>query len=359
VLKGIISLNLVPRSDQPGLIAAVEILRETPKITKSILEGNIPEIEEEMQKSVSYFKMQTMNQSLIALVLNGVIKKETALAASTNPGELDIEIRKFLYAAEHGIKSADEEDAAQFMGTSGESKGEDAMALPLSDYSKIVELRNQKLYDESGQTLELAKKVRRCSNWKKMLGQGRRAERAVCNCSVPDSGAGQDETTVHVHEDDLEGKILNYRSIQQLTPRGITNGTGGEKASWSKINQHPCYHGGEGKCDAHPILPPHHPVPFSSGLRLFHCSEIRQADRRNKNRRRSSHHPVERFCRRSSELQKRHTRSGPDDAAECRLPEQGYSGFRDKNGSAPVFDRGDRGANQEAANGNGPVADGS
>src|SRR5262249_221353 len=100
VLKGIVSLRLVPKNNEAGLIAAVEILRDTPKIQKSILEGTIQEIDEEIQKSVAYFKMQSMNQSLIALVLNGAIAQETAVAASTNPGELDIELRKFLYGKE-------------------------------------------------------------------------------------------------------------------------------------------------------------------------------------------------------------------------------------------------------------------
>ncbi|HEY4491743.1 MAG TPA: PilT/PilU family type 4a pilus ATPase, partial [Acidobacteriota bacterium] len=100
VLKAIISMKLVPRSDQPGLIAAIEVLRENPRVQKLILEGSIAEIEEEMEKSVTFFKMQTMNQSLMALVLNGAINKETALAASTNPSELDMELRKFLYGVE-------------------------------------------------------------------------------------------------------------------------------------------------------------------------------------------------------------------------------------------------------------------
>ncbi|MCI0618142.1 PilT/PilU family type 4a pilus ATPase, partial [bacterium] len=79
VIKGILSLKLVERCDGPGLIAAVEIMRENPRIHKLILEGSIAEIEEEMEKSVAYFKMQSMNQSLIALILNGAITKETAM----------------------------------------------------------------------------------------------------------------------------------------------------------------------------------------------------------------------------------------------------------------------------------------
>ena len=147
VLKGIISLKLVPRSDQPGLIAAVEILRDNPRVQKLTLEGAIAEIDEEMEKSVAYYKMQTMNQSLIALVLNGAISKETALAASTNPSELDMELRKFLYGTEKAESETPEISMSDLMEL-GDQKGED-MAQPLSDYSKIQELQEiKKLYDE-------------------------------------------------------------------------------------------------------------------------------------------------------------------------------------------------------------------
>ena len=132
VLQGIVSLRLVERADGTGLIAAVEILRHSPRVQKLILEGNLEALDEEIESSVSYYRMQSMNQSLAALVLRGVVTRETALDASTRPGDLDLMLRKFLYAAEHG----------------GAEPG-DAMAEPLSDFSKITELQEvKKLYDE-------------------------------------------------------------------------------------------------------------------------------------------------------------------------------------------------------------------
>jgi twitching motility protein PilT len=155
VLKGIISLKLVPRIDGPGLIAAVEVLRDNPRITKLILEGNVGEIEEEMEKSVAYYKMQTMNQSLIALILNGVISKETAMQVSTNPADLDLELRKFLFGGAEKRASDDGDmhdiSASDLMEMGGQALGgDDPMAAPLSDYSKIQELQEiKKVYDES------------------------------------------------------------------------------------------------------------------------------------------------------------------------------------------------------------------
>jgi twitching motility protein PilT len=135
VLQGIISLKLVERADGSGLIAAVEILRQSPRVQKLILEGNLDALEEEIETSVPYYKMQSMNQSLAALVLRGAVAKDVALAMSTRPGDLDLMLRKFLYAA-------DAADAAAM------EHGE-PMAEPLSDFSKILELQEiKKLYDD-------------------------------------------------------------------------------------------------------------------------------------------------------------------------------------------------------------------
>jgi polyhydroxyalkanoate synthesis regulator phasin len=102
-------------------------------VSKLIQEGSLEALEEELENSVTYYKMQSMNQSLAALVLRGAVARDTALNISTRPGDLDLMLRKFLYAtdaaatAEHG----------------------DPMADPLSDFSKILELQEiKKLYDE-------------------------------------------------------------------------------------------------------------------------------------------------------------------------------------------------------------------
>ncbi len=132
VLKGIISLKLVERADGNGLIASVEIMRQTPKIQKLISEGNSTEIEREIEGSVSHLRMQSMNQSLLALVLNKVIKQEIAMSASNNPDELDLLLRKYLYPQQNK-----------------EDGGGDPMADSLADFSKIAELQEiKKLYQE-------------------------------------------------------------------------------------------------------------------------------------------------------------------------------------------------------------------
>ena len=95
VLQAVVSLRLVEKADGTGLIAAVEILRTSPRVQKLILEGTLEALEEEVQNSVSYYRMQTMNQSLAALVVNRVIAFEDAMAtSSTDPGDLDFILRR-------------------------------------------------------------------------------------------------------------------------------------------------------------------------------------------------------------------------------------------------------------------------
>lgn len=97
VLQAVVSLKLVPRKDGKGLFGAVEICRNSPMISKMIEENRIGEILEEMEKSVSYYRMQSMNQSLISLVVNNIISYETALQVSANPEDLDLALRKIFF----------------------------------------------------------------------------------------------------------------------------------------------------------------------------------------------------------------------------------------------------------------------
>jgi twitching motility protein PilT len=131
VLQAVVSLKLVERADGSGLVAAVEILRSTPRVAKLILEGNLEALAEEIENSVAYHKMQSMNQSLAALVLHGKINREASLTASANPADLDLVLRKLLYASEQGQKE------------------DDPMAESFSDFSKITELQEiKKHYDD-------------------------------------------------------------------------------------------------------------------------------------------------------------------------------------------------------------------
>jgi twitching motility protein PilT len=160
VLEAVVSMKLVDKADGSGLVAAVEIMRRTPRIAKLLHLGELTALDEEIEKSVSYHKMQSMNQSLAALVLNRVITHETALANSTDPGDLDLILRKFLFSANE--QDLDQED--------------NAMAEPLSDFSKIMELQEiKRLYEEQQERVsgDLNEKDQEIARLQEELAQNR------------------------------------------------------------------------------------------------------------------------------------------------------------------------------------------
>ncbi|MBN2134802.1 MAG: PilT/PilU family type 4a pilus ATPase [Acidobacteria bacterium] len=93
-IVGVISQKLVHRTDIDGMIAAIEIMFTSPRIKELIEEGQIEDIYEQMQESVAYFKMQTMNQSLMALYANNIIDEETGMGASERPDEFRMHLYK-------------------------------------------------------------------------------------------------------------------------------------------------------------------------------------------------------------------------------------------------------------------------
>jgi twitching motility protein PilT len=94
VLRAIVSMKLIEKSDGSGLFPVVEIMINSPKIAKHIESGESKEIQEEMETSVAFFHMQTMNQSLIALLVNNRITYERAMELSTDPEDLSLKLRK-------------------------------------------------------------------------------------------------------------------------------------------------------------------------------------------------------------------------------------------------------------------------
>jgi twitching motility protein PilT len=88
-LAAVISLRLVPRSDKPGRIPAVEILINTAAVrdqirdmTKSL---DIPDL---IKEGTVQYGMQSFDQSLMQWYTRGVITYENALFFATNPSEL-------------------------------------------------------------------------------------------------------------------------------------------------------------------------------------------------------------------------------------------------------------------------------
>jgi twitching motility protein PilT len=91
VLKAIVSMRLIPRSDKPGRVPAVEILINTPYIEECIVEPEKTKlINDAIQEGVSQYGMQTFDQSLYFLYQRGLISYDEALKWASNPDEFKL-----------------------------------------------------------------------------------------------------------------------------------------------------------------------------------------------------------------------------------------------------------------------------
>ena len=121
-------MKLVERSDGQGLVAALEILKASPRLSQLIERGETPALLEEVESSVAFYRMQSMNHSLLALLVHGVITYAEAMKESTDPEDLSLKLRKMFPGIE-------------------ERGGE--MNPSTADFSEILMLQQyRKLYEE-------------------------------------------------------------------------------------------------------------------------------------------------------------------------------------------------------------------
>lgn len=90
-LRAVISQRLLRRMDVKGRIPAVEILRNTPIVSKLIREGRITELAQAMKNQD--LGMQTFDQSLTDLVRRGIVSLEEGLKYAADPDALRRNVR--------------------------------------------------------------------------------------------------------------------------------------------------------------------------------------------------------------------------------------------------------------------------
>jgi len=90
VLIASIYQRLLPCRDSDGRIAAFEILIKSPRIRDLIDKNELKSIREEMERSVTINRMQTLEQSLVALIANKMVSFKEALNATLLPGEMKL-----------------------------------------------------------------------------------------------------------------------------------------------------------------------------------------------------------------------------------------------------------------------------
>lgn len=101
VLVGAISQRLLNTVNGNGRIPAIEILVGTPAIRKMIAQSQYKDILDQIEKSVVHYGMQSLEQSLIALLANKMITSEEARNATLRQGEFDL-MREQLGISEEG-----------------------------------------------------------------------------------------------------------------------------------------------------------------------------------------------------------------------------------------------------------------
>ncbi len=88
VLEGVLSQTLVPRSSGSGRALAIEVMVPNAAIRNLIREDKVHQIYGQMQVGQQRFGMQTMNQSLAALVMKKQITFEEGIKRSSDGDEL-------------------------------------------------------------------------------------------------------------------------------------------------------------------------------------------------------------------------------------------------------------------------------
>jgi twitching motility protein PilT len=92
-LEAVLCQQLLPRADGRGRVCAVEVMIATPPVRSMIRDNKTHQLATIIQTSgdrKSYeSSMQTMDQSLKALVTHDMITEEMALSRAVNRGELE------------------------------------------------------------------------------------------------------------------------------------------------------------------------------------------------------------------------------------------------------------------------------
>jgi len=117
VLRGVISQRLLPRIDG-GRVAAVEVMVTNTRIADLIRE-NKPEAITDAIEEGAFFDMQTFSNSLIDLVVAGIVDQETAANSATNRHDFLVTLERALkqqraeVAAEEKQKQEEEERSSE------------------------------------------------------------------------------------------------------------------------------------------------------------------------------------------------------------------------------------------------------
>src|SRR5262245_2319290 len=94
VIKAVICQRLVPTADGRGRVAALEIMRVTPRIRELVEDKDrTKELYDAISEGHISYGMQTFDQALMALLAAGYISYEEALRQATNPSNFALRVQ--------------------------------------------------------------------------------------------------------------------------------------------------------------------------------------------------------------------------------------------------------------------------
>jgi len=103
-LHAVVSQRLLPRADGHGRVAALEVLLATAAARDMIREHDrTASLPDYIKASREQYGMQTFDQQLMDLVADDVVTFETALAASSNPSDFQLQVRTLRRRPRAGI----------------------------------------------------------------------------------------------------------------------------------------------------------------------------------------------------------------------------------------------------------------
>jgi twitching motility protein PilT len=112
LLKGIVSMRLIPRADGRGRVPAVEVMVATQTIRECIVDPDkTRKIPDFIAAGHSQYGMQTFDQSLMILYKRGLITYEEALLWASNPDDFALRVRGIEPTWDQAAKPTAEEGA--------------------------------------------------------------------------------------------------------------------------------------------------------------------------------------------------------------------------------------------------------
>jgi twitching motility protein PilT len=102
-LRGVVCQRLLPRSDGPGRLPAVEVLVNTSLVKEYLVDPTkTPLIVELIESGAVQYGMQSFDQSIMQLYKKRLISYEEALTQATNPDDFELRIKGITGAADRG-----------------------------------------------------------------------------------------------------------------------------------------------------------------------------------------------------------------------------------------------------------------